>query len=308
MSRFVKSHGLGNDYLVLAATDLDFPLVADTIRRLCHRSLGVGADGILVQGAAARADFGVRIFNPDGSEAEKSGNGLRIFAKYAYEHAGASGARFSVETVGGVIGCACEVVAGRVVSVTVEIGCASFQACDVPMSGTEGEAVGVPLQVDDRVVAITALSLGNPHCVLFPDRLDEAEARSLGPRLEHHPAFPRRTNVQFARVETRSRVELLIWERGAGFTLASGSSACAAAAAAVKLGLADPGRLTVAMPGGTLAVEVRPDWSLSLSGPVEEVATGTLSPDLVAALNAPTSPAAPATLAPAPARAPRPRA
>jgi diaminopimelate epimerase len=286
VSRFAKSHGLGNDYLVLAEADLDFPLVADTIRRLCHRSLGLGADGVLVQVVSVRADFGVRIFNPDGSEAEKSGNGLRIFAKYLYEHGGATGPRFSVETVGGVVGCACEVVGGRVASVTVEMGRASFLARDVPMEAPEGEAVGVPLRVDDRVVTVTALSLGNPHCVLFCDRLDEAEVRTLGPRLEHHAAFPRRTNVQLVRVETPRRLALLIWERGAGFTLASGSSACAAAAAAVKLGLAAPGCLIVSMPGGTLTVDVRPDWSLSLSGPVEEVATGTLSPDFVAVLNA----------------------
>src|SRR5262249_29998435 len=233
--------GLGNDYLVLAEDDLDFPVVAAVIRRLCHRSLGLGADGILLRVASTRADFGVRIFNPDGSEAEKSGNGLRIFAKYAYEHAGASGPRFRVETAGGVVGCACEVVAGRVVCVTVEMGRATFVAPDVPMRGPAGEVVGVPLELDDQVVTVTAVSLGNPHCVLFRDRLDEAEARALGPRLEHHPAFPRRTNVQFARLASPRRLEILIWERGAGFTLASGSSACAAAAAAVKLGLTAPG-------------------------------------------------------------------
>ena len=286
MSRFVKSHGLGNDYLVLAEDDLGFPLVADTIRRLCHRSLGLGADGILLQVASPRADFGVRIFNPDGSEAEKSGNGLRIFAKYAYEHAGASGPRFSVETAAGVVGCMCEVVAGRIASVTVEMGRASFVARDVPMSGAAGEAVGVPLELDDQAVTVTAVSLGNPHCVVLRDRLDEAEVRTLGPRLEHHPTFPRRTNVQFARLASPGRLEILIWERGAGFTLASGSSACAAAAAAVKLGLTPTGPVTVSMPGGTLSIEVRPDWTISLSGPVEEVASGTLSPDLVATLNA----------------------
>jgi len=286
VSRFVKSHGLGNDYLVLAEDDLDVPLVAYTIRRLCHRTLGVGADGILLRVASPRAEFGVRIFNPDGSEAEKSGNGLRIFAKYAYEHAGARGPRFSVETAGGVVGCTCEVVAGRVTTVTVEMGRASFLACDIPMTGPEGEVVGLPLELGDQVVTVTALTLGNPHCVLIRDRLDEAEARTLGPRLEHHLAFPRRTNVQFARLASSGRLEILIWERGAGFTLASGSSACAAAAAAVKLGLTAPGPIAVSMPGGTLETEVRPDWNINLSGPVEEVASGTLSRDFVATLNA----------------------
>jgi len=154
------------------------------------------------------------------------------------------------------------------------------------MRGPTGEAVGVPLDVDGERRTVTALSVGNPHCVVFTDRLDEAEAARLGARLERHPAFPNRTNVQFARVEAPGRVAILIWERGAGPTLASGSSACAAAAAAVRDRRCDPGRVTVAMPGGELVVDVRADWSLRLAGPVEEVCVGSLSSDLLAALRA----------------------
>jgi diaminopimelate epimerase len=281
---FVKGHGLGNDYLVLDEKYLDFPLTTRAIERLCHRNWGVGSDGILLLVGSAKADFGLRIFNPDGSEAEKSGNGLRIFAKYLYEHGHTGKPTFTVETKGGVVECICRALDGRVESVVVEMGKVTFRAPEIPMSGPDQEVVRLPLSVGDTSLAITALSVGNPHCVVFVDRLDEAEAKRLGPMIERHPAFPNRTNVQFAKVEARDRVAILIWERGAGYTLASGSSSCAVAAAAVKNDFCDHGWITVVMPGGELRIEVRPDWSLRLDGPVEEVCAGTLSADLVATL------------------------
>ncbi|MFQ5520916.1 MAG: diaminopimelate epimerase [Candidatus Methylomirabilia bacterium] len=286
MIPFVKGQGLGNDYLVLHEKDLDFPLNPVAVQRLCHRNWGIGSDGILLVVDSANADFGLRIFNPDGSEAEKSGNGLRIFAKYLYEHRHARGRVFRVETPGGIVVCECHLDGGRVGSVTVEMGHANFRAPNIPMDGPDREAVEVPLQVNDRVLRVTAVSVGNPHCVVFCERLDEADVRRLGPLIEHHASFPSRTNVQFARIEGRDRVSILIWERGAGYTLASGSSSCAVASAAVRNGLCDHGSVTVVMPGGELVIEVRPDWSLRLQGPAEEVCVGTLSPDLVAALRA----------------------
>ncbi len=290
MIPFVKAHGLGNDYLVLNGKDLDFPLTPRAIQRLCHRNRGIGSDGILLLVDSPNADYGLRVFNPDGSEAEKSGNGLRIFAKYLNEHGHVKQSTFTVETKGGVVECQCHLVGGLVTSVTVEMGKVTFRAPDIPMNGPDREVVGVPLQVNDHFLRITALSVGNPHCVVFTDKLDEAEVRRLGPLIERHPVFPNRINVQFAKVEVRDRVAILIWERGAGFTLASGSSACAVAAGAVKNGLCDSGPVTVVMPGGELIIEVRPDWSLRLQGPVEEVCSGTLSPELVAALKTGTPP------------------
>jgi len=283
MIRFVKSHGLGNDYLVLDAGDLTAPLAPAAVRRLCDRHRGVGADGVLVRVGSTVADYGVRIFNPDGSEAEKSGNGLRIFAKWLVEHAGAPRA-FRVETRAGVVACACRLVGGRVADVAVEMGRASFGAADVPTTLAIDEAVEAPLAVGGERLAVTALSVGNPHCVIFAPALDDERLRRLGPLVERHPAFPRRTNVQLAVVAAPDRVAIRIWERGAGWTLASGSSACAAAAAAVRTGRCAPGRIAVAMPGGELAVDVRADWSLRLEGPAEEVCAGTLSAELVAAL------------------------
>jgi len=282
---FAKGHGLGNDYIVMEQAALPGPLGERAIVRVCDRNWGVGSDGILLLVPTTRADFGLRIFNPDGSEAEKSGNGLRIFAKYLWDHGHARGrTTFTVDTKGGVVECTCHERDGGVSFVTVEMGRATFRAPDVPMHGPDRDVVSVPLQLaDGATLAATAVSVGNPHCVIFVDRLDETEARRLGPLVERHPAFPQRTNVQFARVAGRDAIDILIWERGAGYTLASGSSSCGAAAAAVRNGLCDPGRITVRMPGGTLVIEVRPDWSLRLEGPVEEVYTGTLSAEFARA-------------------------
>jgi len=285
MIPFVKGHGLGNDYIVINGADLPSPLNPGQVTRICDRNWGVGSDGILllVPGWAG-ADFGLRILNPDGSEAEKSGNGLRIFAKYLHDHGHAKRDTFTVDTMGGRVECRCHVTDGRVNVVTVEMGRCTFVAPEIPMNGPEREAVKVPLQVGGETLLITAVSVGNPHCVIFTDRLDEALVRRLGPQVEHHPAFPNRINVQWARVASRSMVDILIWERGAGWTLASGSSSSAVACAAVKNGLCDHGLVTVRMPGGELSVDVRPDWSIRLQGPVEEVYTGTFSRDLMTAL------------------------
>jgi diaminopimelate epimerase len=282
---FAKGHGLGNDYIVIEESALRGPLSERAIVRVCDRNWGVGSDGILLMVPTTRADFGLRIFNPDGSEAEKSGNGLRIFAKYVWEHGHARGRQtFTVDTKGGVVECTCHVRAGRMSFVTVEMGRATFRAAQIPMTGPDDDVVGVPLELPDgSKVAVTAVNVGNPHCVVLVDRLDEAEVRRVGPLLERHAAFPQRTNVQFARATASDAIEILIWERGAGFTLASGSSSCGAACAAVRNGRCRHGRVTVNMPGGTLVVEVRPDWTLRLEGPVEEVYTGTLSEEFAAA-------------------------
>jgi len=287
MIPFVKGHGLGNDYIVIDASDLPAPLTPQQVERICDRNWGVGSDGILLLVPAwAGAEFGLRIFNPDGSEAEKSGNGLRIFAKYLHDHGRASRPTFTVDTKGGRVECRCHLSGGRMGEVTVEMGRCTFVAPEIPMTGPRREVVGEPLQVAGRTLTVTVVSVGNPHCVVFTDRLDEAETRRVGPLIETHPVFPNRTNVQFARVASRSEVDILIWERGAGWTLASGSSSSAVACAAVRNGLCDHGLVTVRMPGGTLSVDVRPDWSIRLQGPVEEVYAGTFSLDFMDALRA----------------------
>ena len=280
MNQFVKSHGLGNDYFVLDQSELSFDLTPEVVQLLCHRNYGIGSDGILLLVPSDKADFGLRILNPDGSEAEKSGNGLRIFAKYLFEHGHTEKEVFKIDTLGGIVTAELETTEGIVPFVTVEMGEATFQSNLIPVAGKEREVVDEEINVDGEPLKITAVSVGNPHCVVFVDELDEGYIRILGPLLETHELFPNRINVQFAKPLTRNKVEILIWERGAGYTLASGSSSCAVAAACVRNGLTD-GNVTVSMPGGELDITIRDDWSIKMRGAVEEVAEGHLSIDLL---------------------------
>jgi diaminopimelate epimerase len=272
----IKSHGLGNDYLVLHQSSL--PMTPARARLLCDRHIGVGGDGVLEPLPGEGADYGLRIWNPDGSTAEKSGNGLRIFARYLVDHCGAKRSH-TVSVESGVVRCRVKADA-----VTVEMGRASVEPgavpCTQPLSQTPVEVLGATL-------SLTAVGVGNPHCVVFfpPDtNLDSLPWRKWGAALEVHPMFPNRTNVQFARVLDPKTVEIRIWERGAGETSASGSSSCAVAVAAFLHGLISPsmgGRkadVTLKMPGGELSVTVRDDLRLTLRGPVAEVGRIELSP------------------------------
>ncbi len=266
---FVRAHGLGNDYLVMDADQLGFELTPDRIRLICDRNQGVGSDGILlrVDPDAGQAEFAVRILNPDGSEAEKSGNGLRIFAKFLHDHGYTAAEAFTVHTLGGVVQVTLLPEQGRVNMVRVAMGQAVI------------DRELTQLEVGGESLAVTSLSVGNPHCVTVVDDLAAVDRFRLGPLIETHPAFPNRTNVQFAEVQSRSSVRAWIWERGAGHTLASGSSSCAVAVACYDRQLVD-GAVTIHMEGGDLEIEVGADLDLVMTGPVEEICSGNLSPDL----------------------------
>ncbi len=285
MDQFVKSHGLGNDYFVMDQSEVSFELTSDVIQLLCHRNYGIGSDGILLLVPSDKADFGLRILNPDGSEAEKSGNGLRIFAKYLFEHGHCDKEVFTIDTLGGIVTAELEINHGLVPFVTVEMGDAIFQSNLIPVAGNKREVVQEEISVGGESLKITAVSVGNPHCVVFVDELSEDQIRKLGPLLETHELFPNRINVQFAKPISRNKVEILIWERGAGYTLASGSSSCAVASACVKNGFTD-GSVTVSMPGGELDINIREDWSIKMRGAVEEVAVGNLSADILKRIEA----------------------
>lgn len=280
MVTFVKAHGLGNDYIVLNEADLDFRLSPEAIRLICHRHYGVGSDGILLFTGPRTSPFNLRIFNPDGSEAEKSGNGIRIFAKYLFEHDYTREKSFDIRTTGGLVRVEVEPERDRVTHVTAEMGRATFRSSEIPVAGEERDVVNEVLRLEGDRLPFTAVSVGNPHCVILVDQLDPDAIRHVGPQIEHHPMFPRRTNVQFAKVGSRNRVAILVWERGAGYTLASGTSACAVAAACRRLDLVDA-QVTIQMPGGELDVRISPNWELTMRGPVSEVYTGTFSPDLI---------------------------
>jgi len=279
-NQFVKSHALGNDYIVLDPAGISFRLTPAAVRRICDRNHGIGSDGILAIERSSVADFGVRIHNPDGSEAEKSGNGLRIFAKFLYEHEFTKSTSFTIETIGGTVYCDVFAQNGEVSKVRVDMGLASFQARQIPAAGIEREVVAESIEAGGRHLRFTAVSLGNPHCVLFTDELQNSDLIQLGPLLERHPMFPNRTNVQFAQVLSRHSVRILIWERGAGHTLASGRSACAVAAAAVKHKFTDQ-LVDIQMEGGSLQIAVTDNFRIFMTGPASEICSGILSSDLL---------------------------
>ncbi len=280
MNSYVKSHGLGNDYIVLDSVDINFELSEKVIRIICHRNYGIGSDGILLLVPTDKADFGLKILNPDGSEAEKSGNGLRIFAKYLYEHGHTNNKSFSIDTLGGLVSAELEVNNNLVNFVTVEMGKATFNSDEIPVEGESREVIEEELRINGEILKYTAVSVGNPHCVVFVDDLNEEYLRKLGPKIENNSIFPNRTNVQFVKVNNKNEIEILIWERGAGYTLASGSSSCAAAAACTKSNLTS-NEVKVLMPGGELDIKIRDDWSIKMRGEVEEISSGTFSKDFL---------------------------
>src|SRR5215207_4141935 len=284
---FYKGHGLGNDYIALGMEALPFDLTPPAVRLLCDRNTGVGSDGILAAVPAEAAEFGLRIFNPDGTEAEKSGNGIRIYAAYLLDRGRVRiGPPFTVETPGGIVRVRIvDESDDGVLDVEVEMGTASFRSADVGLAGPDREVDEEALELPsgDRVL-INTVSMGNPHCVVFQDELDPEELRRRAPQISTHPDFARGTNVQFAVGTGPSTVEAWVWERGAGETSASGSSACAVAAAAVRRGMVSERQVAVRMPGGTLHVHVRDDWSLLLRGPVEDVYRAELTPGMLARL------------------------
>ena len=290
LNQFVRSHGLGNDYLVVDPARLSFDITPEAVRRICDRHTGVGSDGILALHEPAKgsdAEARLRIWNPDGSEAEKSGNGLRIFCKFLFEHGYTSKPSFGVDTAGGRVRAVLHLMGKTASEVTVEMGAATFDAGRIPVKGFSGDVVSKPLRVgsggEAKDLVVTCVSVGNPHCVVILKSLDDLDIHRWGPALEIHPAFPNRSNVQFVRVDDGKEVTARIWERGAGYTLASGSSSCAVAAACVKNGLTG-GDLTVHMPGGDLSISVDKTYNLTMRGKVEEVCLGTFSGGLLESL------------------------
>jgi len=278
---FVKSHGLGNDYIVMNSHEISFEMNVENIKTICDVHYGIGSDGILLLVDSTKADFGLRILNPDGSEAEKSGNGLRIFAKYLYDYGLAKSKTFSIDTLGGVVYAeVMETDNEKARTIQVDIGKAIFEAAKIPVNSDLTECLDETLSLENQSYLINCVSVGNPHCVILKEELSEAEIKQYGSEIENHPKFPNRINLQFAKVLSRDEVEILIWERGAGYTLASGSSSSAVAAVMVKKGLTNR-KLKVNMPGGTLKLEIAKDWQIRMTGEVREIASGYLSAELL---------------------------
>jgi diaminopimelate epimerase len=284
---FVKMHGLGNEYIVLDRTNIDFQLTKQAIMRLCNIHFGIGSDGIVMVVPSTKADFGFRVYNPDGSEAEKSGNGLRILCKYLYDYGYAKTRHFSLETMTDIVYAdIVEEEKGKAMLIRLDMGKAIFASRNIPVNSDQPEFIGQKIMAGDKEFEVNCVSVGNPHCVVIKQELDENEIRTYGPLLENHPLFPNRINVQFARVISDHDAQIMIWERGAGYTLASGSSSCAASCILVKRGLIK-GDLTMHMQGGTLKINIDKNWNILMTGEVREIARGVLGGELLEDLNKP---------------------
>ena len=269
--KFTKYHALGNDYLVLDPKDVKELPPEEAVVRICHRNFGLGSDGILFGTLASeKADFGLRIINPDGSEAEKSGNGLRIFARYLYDTGSVKNDPFTVDTLGGVVTCKID---ENIESVSVEMGKVTFAMDHVPVDGPEqaDHNISQKLTVNNTDYTVYLADIGNPHCVIPLPEISEELACRDGAAIECNSLFPNRTNVQFLKVLDRNNIQIEIWERGAGYTLASGSSSSAAAAVAHRIGLCDR-EVTVHMPGGKIQIEISNDFQIKMTGPATRVA------------------------------------
>ncbi len=273
-------HGIGNDFVVIGALD-GLPLSEEQLSTFaqfaCDRHFGVGADGVIWVLPSSVADFQMRIFNPDGSEAEMCGNGIRCAVKWFYDRDYAKDAVVKVETKAGIKTVWVQAKDGKATAVTVDMGEPIFLPSQIPTTLSSGEeALEVPLSVEGiGTFVVNAVSMGNPHCVIFANAVDELPLELIGPKLEHHPAFPQRTNVEFVQVLSPRELKVRVWERGAGLTLACGTGACASLAAAVKTGRAERKAL-VHLPGGDLEVEWRNDGRIYMTGPAVEVFRGEL--------------------------------
>jgi len=277
---FVKMHGCGNDYIYIdcrSRTPDDLPALA---RRLSDRHFGIGGDGIILICPSQRAECRMRMFNADGSEAEMCGNGLRCFAKYLYDRGLTQGENVAVETGAGVLSVQIFPEEGKAARVRIAMGMPRLERPEIPMTGGPGRAINEELSIDvpgegPRSFRYTAVSIGNPHCVIYVDRTDDFPVAAYGPPIEKHPLFPRRTNVEFVQVLASDEVRMRVWERGSGETLACGTGASAVGVAGVLTGRTGR-QILVHLLGGDLAIDWSDDGCVYLTGPAEEVFEGTI--------------------------------
>ena len=271
---YTKMHGLGNDYLFIEGDKNEIADPAELSRRMSHRHLGAGADGIILILPGDSGEFKMRIFNADGSEAETCGNGIRCFAKYVLERGLTDKTDFVIDTLGGPNRVQLTVKNGKVETVRSNMGRPKFERAEIPMEGPPGRVIEEPLEVDGETVRVTCANIGNPHAVVFVEDAEKAPLHTLGPKIERHPKFPQRTNVEFVNVIDGENIKMRIWERGSGETMASGSGSCGAALASMitdRVGR----RVHVHHVYGKLLIEWAEDGNVYQEGPATEVYTGT---------------------------------
>ena len=275
MIYFWKMHGLGNDYIVIDNRNekIKGNRAVELAKKLCERHFSVGADGLLLISSSKAAEAKMRIFNPDGSEAEMCGNGIRCFAKYCYEKRVTTKGEFAVETLSGIKHVWLTVEGNEVKAVKVDMGKPNWERSSLPMAG-QGTFINGNLEINNETFKATCLSIGNPHCVIFVDNVDNFPVDRIGPEIENYKAFPKRTNVEFVEVLSRDQLKVRVWERGCGETMACGTGTCASVAAANKLGKVTE-KVEVRVLGGNLKVEVAVG-KLFLTGEAVKVFEGTL--------------------------------
>ncbi|MDK2807320.1 MAG: diaminopimelate epimerase [Clostridiales bacterium] len=276
--RLQKYHGIGNDYLVFDPNRNEGALSEIQIQKICNRNFGVGSDGILIGPIWNDNKLSVRIMNPDGSEAEKSGNGIRIFAKYLKDSGYIQKKEFVLSTKGGDV--RITYLNERGTRLRAYMGDISFSSGQIPVKGEEREVIEEEMEFGGKTYHVTCASIGNPHCVIPLPSISKDLVCELGPLVEGDERFPNRINLQLLEVMDESNIKIEIYERGAGYTLASGSSSCAAACVAYRLGLTKK-RMTVHMPGGCLDIEIEDDKSVYMTGPVAAVGDIVLSTEFL---------------------------
>lgn len=276
--KFYKYHALGNDYIVVDSRE-ERVINTELVKLICHRHFGVGSDGVLYGPSLAGVNgIGLKIFNPDGSEAEKSGNGLRIFSRYLFDKGDVKeNEAFKIITKGGIVS---SIVSKAGKEVEVEMGRVSFDADTIPVTGFSQDVLEKTLTLKNKEFIFSAATIGNPHCVIISQDSSDKELKELaltyGKEIENHKIFPNRTNVQFVKVLDKNNIRIEIWERGAEYTLASGSSSSAAASVCHKLGLCD-NEISVHMPGGVISIKISPSFDITMNGAVTKICSGQLT-------------------------------
>lgn len=275
---FTKLQGLGNDYLYIDrfsyTPEHDWNALS---RRMSDRHFGAGSDGLILVEPSDTADFRMRMFNSNGAEGDMCGNGLRCFARYVYDKGLTRKTEFEVETRAGIMRPRVNLKDGAVSSVTADMGVPLFKRAEVPLSELEGPEPVMALRVESggETYVGTALFLGNPHYVIFVDDVDAVSLEKVGPGLESHPVFTRKANIEFITVKSPTELDMRVWERGSGITLACGTGACASVVAAILHGKVSRGtEVTVNLPGGPLSIEWRLDGRVWMTGPAVEVYSG----------------------------------
>lgn len=272
--KFTKMQGLGNDYVYVNCMDQMVEDAAETARRVSDRHFGIGSDGLILICPSDKADFEMRMYNADGSRGEMCGNGIRCVGKYVYDYGLTDKTALSVETLGGIKHLFLEVEDGKVRLVKVDMGPAILEPEKIPVTAEGSRVVDEPLCVDGKTFRMTCVSMGNPHAVIYVDDVQGMDLEKTGPSFENHERFPNRINTEFAHVLDRNTVEMRVWERGSGETLACGTGACAVAVASILNGYTED-QVTVRLLGGDLKIEWdRETNKVYMTGPAEVVFDG----------------------------------